>query len=313
MSNSQMPDIGIKHLNAVVSLARFGSFVAAASHLGISQPGLSRIVQQAEQKLGATLFERGARIVSLTPAGREFLPFAERMLAEFAHQAERLRSGQGGQDAQLTIASLMSISHLVLPAALVAFRKNYPRIFVHIRESVGSGVAEDVRNGVVDFGIGSPGPRQSGMATESVMQEACFVILPAGHELCAREVLTLADLRGVPLISMPLESGLRRIVDAAAAQAGIELNHAVVTQQYSSLFSFVRSGLGVTVTPACTLPARDDKALVVRPLHPPITRNIAVLRLADRPLSDASEAFLRILRPQLMSATIGAREPKVDA
>src|SRR5690606_35541781 len=139
----------------------------------------------------------------------------------------------GGQNAQLTIASLMSISHIVLPTALVAVRKSSPRIFVHIRENVGSTVVEDVRNAVVDFGLGSPGPGQSGIATESIMRESCFVILPAGHELCAREMLDLPDLRGVPLISMPPESGLRRIVDAAAAQAGIELNHAVVTQQYS--------------------------------------------------------------------------------
>lgn len=308
-----LPDVGIKHLNAIVSLARFGSFIAAASHLGISQPGLSRIVQQVERKLGAVLFERGPRTVSLTPAGREFLPFAERMLAEFSHQAERLRSGHGGQDAQLSVASLMSISHLVLPAALVAFRRNYPRVFVHIREGIGSTVVEDVRNGVVDFGIGSPEPGQSGIATESVMQETCFVILPARHRLCAKEVLTLPDLRGVPLISMPPESGLRRIADAAAAQAGIELNHTVVTHQYSSLFNFVRSSLGVTVAPACTLPSRSDKELAVRPLHPSITRRIAVLRREDRALSDTSESFLRILRPQLMSATIGARGQKIGA
>lgn len=303
-----LPDIGIKHLNAIVSLARFGSFIAAATHLGISQPGLSRIVQQAERKLGAALFERGARAVSLTPAGREFLPFAERMLAEFAHQAERLRAGHGAQEAQLTIASLMSISHLALPTALVAFRRNYPRIFVHVREGVGSAVAEDVRNGVVDFGIGSPGADTAGIAAESVMEESFFVILPAGHPLEAKEVLGLADLRGVPLISMPVESGLRRATDAAASQAGVQLDHSVVTHQYSSLFGFVRSGLGATVVPASTLPPRDEPAFIVRPLHPPVSRRIAVLRLAGRPLSDASEAFLRILRPQLMNATLGARE-----
>ena len=49
-----VPDISLKHLNAIVSLARFGSFIAAASYLGISQPGLTRIIQQGEKKLGTS-------------------------------------------------------------------------------------------------------------------------------------------------------------------------------------------------------------------------------------------------------------------
>ena len=71
--------------------------------------------------------------------------------------------------------------------------------------------------------------------------------------------------------------------------------------------NFVGNGLGVTIAPASTLPPEDDQALVVRSLYPPITRRIAVLRLAERPLSPASEAFLRILRPLLMNATVGVR------
>lgn len=305
--DTPIPDIGIKHLNAIVSLARFGSFIAAAAHLGISQPGLSRIIQQAEKKLGAALFERGARTVSLTPAGREFLPFAERMVAELAHQTGKLRAGNAAKDGQLTVASLMSISHLALPAALVEFRRNYPRVFVHIREDVGSAVLEDVRNGVVDFGIGTPDPGNTGISAESVMEEPFFAVLPADHQLARKDVIGLADLRGVPLISMPVESGLRRTIDSAAVAAGMQLDHSVVTNQYNSLFDFVRNGLGVTIAPASTLPPEDDQALVVRSLYPPITRRIAVLRLAERPLSPASEAFLRILRPLLMNATVGVR------
>ena len=92
---ASLPDIGFKQLNAIVSLARFGSFIAAASYLGISQPGLTRIVQQAEKKLGAKLFIRSQRRVALTPAGEEFLPFAEHMVGELIKQAELIQTKQG--------------------------------------------------------------------------------------------------------------------------------------------------------------------------------------------------------------------------
>ena len=71
-----VPNLSMKHLRAVVTLARFGSFIAAASYLRVSQPGLSRIIQQAEGRLGVRLFVRSARSVSQTEAGREFIPAA---------------------------------------------------------------------------------------------------------------------------------------------------------------------------------------------------------------------------------------------
>ena len=105
---ASLPDIGFKQLNAIVSLARFGSFIAAASYLGISQPGLTRIVQQAEKKLGAKLFIRSQRRVALTPAGEEFLPFAEHMVGELIKQAELIQTKQGLPETKLNIACLMS-------------------------------------------------------------------------------------------------------------------------------------------------------------------------------------------------------------
>lgn len=303
-----IPDVSVKHLNAIVSLARYGSFVAAASYLGISQPGLSRIIRQAEDILGADLFDRGNRKVSLTAAGREFLPFAESLLGELAHQVEKLRSGHSLAPAQIVIASLMSISHLVLPAALVRFRELYPGVFVQIREGFGTAIAEDVRTGIVDFGIGDPEGLAKGVLPESVLEETFFAVLPRQHPLAQRDLLTLTDLQGYPLISMPSDSGLRRIVDAAASRSGVDLSHSIVTNQYASIFGFVANGLGVTIVPATSLPPIGDENLVVRSLSPSISRRVAVLRRDDRPLSAESEAFLRILRPLLMKAAAGSRE-----
>src|SRR5262244_1571992 len=71
------PDLSTRHLRAIVALARSGKFVAAAVELGISQPSLSRMIQQAESELGAALFVRATRRVAQTAAGREFVPVAE--------------------------------------------------------------------------------------------------------------------------------------------------------------------------------------------------------------------------------------------
>jgi len=125
-----VPNLSMKHLSTVVTLARFGSFIATASYLRMSQPGVSRIVQQVETRLGVKLFARGTRSVSQTEAGREFIPAAERLLGEFLQQSQKARALDGEMRGQLVISSLMSISHRVLPAALVAFRKKHPKMYV---------------------------------------------------------------------------------------------------------------------------------------------------------------------------------------
>ena len=262
------PDISFKHLNAIVSLARFGSFIAAASYLGISQPGLTRIIQQAEKRLGTRFFVRGPRSVTLTAAGHDFLPFAERIIDEFLGQADKLRTSYSRSEIRITISSLMSVSHFALPAALMEFRQTYPNVQVEIREGVGNSIQENVRNGLVDFGIGNAEKTMPGITIESIMEETFFVVLPQHHSLAKHDVLQLRDLINTPLISMPVESGLRRFIDSAAAKAGIKLTHSVVTNQYSSLFSFIANGLGISIVPSSVVPPTDENVFVVRPLTP---------------------------------------------
>jgi LysR family transcriptional regulator, carnitine catabolism transcriptional activator len=297
-----VPDLSPKHLRAIVALAQFRSFVAAAAHLHMSQPGLSRIIQQTESRLGVQLFVRATRSVSQTDAGREFVPAAERLLGELSQQIQKVRTLDGEMRGQLIIASLMSISHHVLPAALVAFRKQHPKMYVHIREGLGSSVQADVRNGLADFGIGYAAGAHEGIAAESITAESCYVVLPRRHRLQAASVIKLSDISDEAMISMPTDSGLRRTIDAAANEQGLTLNHSIITNQFGSLFDFVASDLGIAIVPAAALPARNEYPIVAKALRPAITRRICILRLTERPISPASKAFLDIFRPRFFTA-----------
>ena len=104
---------------------------------------------------------------------------------------------------------------------------------------------------------------------------------------------------------MPTDSGLRRLIENSALKQGFKLNNNVVTNQYSSLFSFVDNELGVAIVPTSALPSNHDDYLVPRLPAPTITRRICVMHLAERPLDATSEAFLRTLRPLLAEAVVG--------
>lgn len=297
------PDLSVKHLRAVAALARFGSFIAAASFLGVSQPGLSRIIQQAEALLGVTLFLRGSRSVTLSEAGREFAPVAERLLIELAQQAQRMRALDGEMRGQLSIASLMSISHRVLPEALVAFRTQHPKMVIRVRDGFGDQVVHDVRGGLADLGVGAASDLPADIVVDRVVEDPFYVVLPAFHPLAGEASLTLAGLAAEALVSMPVESGLRRSIDLAASAQGVALDHSLITNQFASLFRFVASGLGATVAPATVLPSAADPGFAILPLEPTISRRIGVLRRADRPLSPTAEMFLDLFEPRFRMAT----------
>ena len=297
----EIPNLSVKHLRAVVALGRYGSFIAASTFLKISQPGLSRIIQQAEAMLGTSLFVRGTRSVVQTAAGREFIPVAERLLGELSQQAQRIRSLDGQMRGQLIIAGLMSICRYVLPAALVAYRQKYPKMHIHIREGVGVSVHEDIRSGFADFGIGNVTGLNEAIAVEAVSRETCFVVLPRRHPLANRAFVRLKDLAEDEMISVPPDSALRRTIDVVAATQNVTLNYTTVLYQYTSLFDLVTAGLGISIVPASALPVKNPQ-IVVKPLRPAITRQIGILHLAERPLSPASQAFLEIFRPLFAAA-----------
>jgi LysR family carnitine catabolism transcriptional activator len=244
--------------------------------------------------------------VSQTEAGREFVPAAERLLGELSQQIRKVRALDGEMRGQLIIASLMSISHHVLPAALVEFRKQHPKMYVHIREGLASGVQEDVRSGLADFGIGNAAGLHEGVTAESITAEPCYVVLPRRHRLHAISAVKLKDIADEPMISMPSDSGLRRTIDAAANAQRVVLNHSIITNQFGSLFDYVASNLGIAIVPAAALPASDKYPIVAKPLRPAIARRICILRLAERPLSPASKAFLDIFQPKFLAA-VGRR------
>ena len=96
-------------------------------------------------------------------------------------------------------------------------------------------------------------------------------------------------------------------MDGAALSAGVRLHHAITLNQYGTLFSFVRSGLGVAIVPAAALPPRGDRALRVRRLvRPAITRKVGILTLGGRLLSPAAASFREVFKTHY-AATAGGR------
>jgi hypothetical protein len=180
---------------------------------------------------------------------------------------------------------------------------NRPKMHIQIREGLTSAVHEDVRSGIADFGIGNAIDLAEGVIAESIVHESCYVVMPKRHRLGALSFVSFKDIGDEPLISMPSDSGLRRTLDVAASDCGVIFNHSIITNQFSSLFDFVSRGLGIAIVPASAVPPSSGSSITVKPLRPAMTRRIGILRLAERSLMPASQAFLKIFQPKFLAAT----------
>jgi DNA-binding transcriptional LysR family regulator len=295
MQPTNIPDLSARQLHAVLAVAEYSSFIAAAAFLKTSQPALTRIIKRVEDVLGVRLFDRSTRRVAITAAGREFVAVAERMLNDLRISVGSMRQISEQQRGQIIISSIMSVATGLLPAIVAKYRASRPGIEIILREGVHGTVLEDIRSGAADLGATYVDDVPDFVESKRVSREVFDVILPRSHPLtksARRSSVTLTDLVRFPLVSLPHESRTRRIIDAAASTAGHTLQHVATVAQFATMMSFVRAGVGIAIVPSgaiAGLLGRDIAVLTLR--KPRLSRDVGLIWLRERELTPVAQGF----------------------
>ena len=297
------PDLHSRQLRAVLAVAEYRSFVAAAAALKVSQPALTRTIKQVEAKLGVLLFTRSTREVAITDAGKEFAALAERLLNDLKIGVESVREREREPRGQIILASVISLANLVPPSLIAGFARRFGGVEIHFREGLQGSVRDDVRSGVADFGVCYIDRLPPAFATERLGAERYHVVLPANHPLAAQREIRLRTLNDVALVSLPAESRSRQLIDGAAVAAGIKLHYAATANRAPTLYSLVSNGVGLAVLAESECPRRNDETVVSRPIADPhISAEIGLVWLRERELSPAAVSLLAVIRKGLMEA-----------
>ena len=290
------PNLSTKQLRAVQTVARYSSFIAASVEMRMSQPGISRLIRSVEKELGVELFHRSTRQVLLTSEGLQFLPIVDRILSDFDLAADVLTSMQNAQRGHVIMACPVSIANRLLADIVSEYRRQQPHVILEIREGLRSAVIDQLRFGIVDFALASFMEPDDDLVIEPLCEVSYHVVFRPDHRFSAQESVSLAELRGEPMISLPPTSILRRIFDGAAAREGFGLNHVITVNSPSSIFGLVENGEGISIhNGACIVP-RANESFSTRPIYPPrITSRIASVRLKSRPMSPAAQVFKSVV------------------
>ncbi|QJY50800.1 LysR family transcriptional regulator [Pseudonocardia broussonetiae] len=268
-----------------VALAETGHMTRAAERLSIAQPTLSRALGRLERQVGAPLFDRGHRRMTLNPSGEILLEHARRSLAELAAARERITTLRDPEHGTVRLAFLHSIAASLTPEILRGFRAHAPGVTVDLTQAAGHEILDHLRSGRVDIGLTAPRPDDDAMAWTPLRREQLRLAVPAEHPLAVRGAVDLADARDEPFVTLREPIGLRRLTDDLCARAGITPRIAFESTEIATLEGLVAAGLGVAVVPA-PRPHRAEPGVTYLPLTDEAahrTIGLAWLRTRPRP------------------------------
>ncbi|MFI6033397.1 LysR family transcriptional regulator [Streptomyces sp. NPDC051315] len=222
----------LRQLEYFVAVAEERNFTRAAERVHISQSGVSAQIRQLERELGAELFDRSARTVTLTAAGKAALEPARAALAAAGAVGQAVGEVTGLIRGRLTVGMVIGCTVTPLFDALAAFHQAHPGVEISLLEDSSDRLVEGVRTGAVDVAlIGAAVATPDGLEALTVIRERLVAAVPAGHPLATQRRVTLRDLIAHPIVCMPPGTGLRTVFDQACAAQSLR---PVITLQASA-------------------------------------------------------------------------------
>ncbi|MEJ8822984.1 LysR family transcriptional regulator [Variovorax humicola] len=228
-------------------------FGRAATRLHMTQPPVTQAIAQLEKAIGARLFDRTRRSVSLTPAGEALVPEVRDLLARAQALPARARAAAAGEVGRVRLAFVSTIGFEQLPAWVREFRALCPGVALELVEATGDVQLEALARGEIDAGLmlHSPGFAPPGLAHLGVAMESLVLAVPSQHPLAQANELALDAVLAEPLVAFP-----RRILPSVY-DAILALYHGVgrvpdVAQeaiQMQTIVNLVSGGLGVAWVP----------------------------------------------------------------
>ena len=283
----------VTHLRAFVAIANIGVMTKAAAELHVTQPALSAQIAKLEETVGAPLFDRSPKGMSLTEAGRTLLPYARETLARLEDAQLAIDELRGLERGSLSIGGGATATTYLLPPLLAKFHEQHPRIRFYVREQPSRLVADAVLAGELDLGVVTlPIEDDPQLVVRRWVDDELRLIVPAGHVLEGRETFVWRDLHDTPLVLFEAGSAVRAHIDTSIAEAGVEPEIVMELRSIESIKQMVAQGIGAALVSEHALDASQPG---LRCSEEPIRRTLAVIHRRDRQQSAAAEAFLELM------------------
>ena len=227
------------------------SFTKAAAELLISQPAVTKQINELERLLGKPLFLRHGNRISLTDDGVRLLEYANRILALYGELRDAFVEEQGAFSGEIRLGASTTLSQYVLPGLLAKFRKLYPDVRVTLFNGNTEQIERQIADGKQDFGMIEGTASNPALHYELFMDDELVLVTSASNTSFTREEITAADLPALPLVIRENGSGTLDVLSRELSRHGLSLRQLHIEMQlgstesikhylfYSDTFAFV--------------------------------------------------------------------------
>jgi len=297
-----MRRLSLDQLHTVVEVVQFGSFSAAARSLNLTQPAVSLQVRELEQRLGVQLIERLGKRAYATAAGAELIQRTHRIEREVEDAIDAMRRRRDGGLARIRIGTGGSILAYLLPPVLRSLRRKHPNIEIVVMTGTTDEMAARVAQNDLDIALVTMPVMERSVSVVVVRSDPMVAVLPP-TERNAPPTLDAATLGRYPLIFDSTGATMHQIARGWFRAAGIE-PRAAMELGHAAMRNLISAGLGASILPIEAVMGDASTApVVLRPLDPPVTRTLAIIRRNDKrdepALTAVHEALLAIQKRRL--------------
>ncbi|UYG01365.1 MULTISPECIES: LysR family transcriptional regulator [unclassified Halomonas] len=281
-------------LQAFIAVADTQSFSRAAEQLHLTQPAISKRIATLETQVGARLFDRIGRRISLTEAGRLLRPRALHIMQSVEDSRRALANLSGQVGGTLTLGTSHHIGLHRLPPILKRYTERHPNVALDLRFQDSELAYQGVIDGTLEIAVVTlaPTPSEQLETAELWRDRLCFVCAP-DHPLARKQTpLTLDRLSTFTCVMPGLKTFTHSLIEKRFLGVGLTLSVGMATNYLETLKMMCSVGLGWSVLPEKML---DDTLVELNVETPPIERPLGYLVHTDRTLSNAARQMIEAL------------------
>ena len=301
-----MRDITLRQIEVIRAVMLRGTIIGAAEYLGVSAPGISRLLKHTEETLNLRLFERRGGLFVPSVEAQAVFDQIRTVYRGVENLQLALDSLKKGQNVQLAFASAPSVAQFTAARAIRNIRAQFPDLYIDlnilkIEETVDYLLLERGEFVIMSSAVDNPG-----IDSELIAETSLVCVLPEGHRLAEEPQISVFDLLEEPLVGIDPADPYGELLMRPFVENGLEVTHSMRGRFAQTVVSLVRHGLGVALIDRFSVAEVYMPGIVRRPLKEPSCIRSYVVTKQGRVLSSFAEYAIAQFRKEL---TLAATEP----
>jgi LysR family hydrogen peroxide-inducible transcriptional activator len=295
----------IRQVQYFLAVAETQSIRRAAERLDVAQPTLSTQLATLEKSLGVTLFERNRRVTQLTPAGRELLPPAKRLVSQWHELQELAHTLSDTAATTHRLGVPPTLGPYLLPNIVPDIHAKFDRLKLYVREEPPSQLEIGVSEGRYDLALLPLPLRSDQLAAEVLFREPLLLVASRDAGLAEGGVLDEKELAGMSILGLDERHQLHQEVQRICERTGARLNRDYEGTSLDTLRQMVVMGMGVAFLPALYIRSeihRPEELEIIRVEGARLYREHALIYRNTSPVRHLYQALAQLIRMRMADA-----------